>query len=123
MELPKLPEAELEIMMIIWEAQNCVNSDYIMDKLKGVKDWKRTTLLNLLTRLCGRGYLECKKEGKINFYTPLISEKDYLDAESRSFFSKLHKGSLTSLIASLYDSKSVSKEDLEELEAFIKEAE
>lgn len=123
MELPKLPEAELEIMMIIWEAQNCVNSDYIMDKLKGVKDWKRTTLLNLLTRLCGRGYLECKKEGKINFYTPLISEKDYLDAESKSFFSKLHKGSLTSLIASLYDSKSVSEEDLEELEAFIKEAE
>lgn len=123
MELPKLPEAELEVMMIIWEAQKSVNSDYIMDKLKGVKDWKRTTLLNLLTRLCGRGYLECKKEGKINFYTPIIFEKDYLDAESKSFFSKLHKGSLTSLIASLYDSKSVSKEDLEELEAFIKEAE
>lgn len=123
MELQKLPEAELEIMLIIWEAGESVNSDYIMDKLKGVKAWKRTTLLNLLTRLSGRGYLECKKEGKINFYTPLISEKEYLEYESKSFFSKLHKGSLTSLIASLYDSQSVSKEDLEELEAFIKEAE
>ena len=123
MELQKLPEAELEIMMIIWEAQKSVNSDYIMEKLKGVKKWKRTTLLNLLSRLCERGYLECRKEGKINIYTPLVKEKDYLDNASRSFFEKLHKNSLTSLIASLYDSKSVSKADLEELEKFIREAE
>lgn len=123
MVMEKLPDAELEIMMIIWEAGESVNSDYIMEKLKGVKEWKRTTLLNLLTRLCGRGYLECRKNGKINIYTPLINEKDYLDSASKSFFEKLHKNSLTSLIASLYDSKSVSKEDLEELEKFIKEAE
>lgn len=123
MELAKLPEAELEIMMIIWETQKSVNSDYIMEKLKGVKKWKRTTLLNLLSRLCERGYLECHKEGKINIYTPLVKEKDYLDNASRSFFEKLHKNSLTSLIASLYDSKSVSKSDLEELEKFIREAE
>lgn len=122
MELSKLPEAELEIMMIIWEADGRVNSDYIMEKLKGIKGWKRTTLLNLLSRLCDRGYLECKKEGKINFYMPIVKEKDYLDNASRSFFEKLHKNSLTSLIASLYDSKSVSKEDLEELEKFIREA-
>lgn len=123
MELQKLPEAELEIMMIIWEAEKSVNSEYIMEKLKGVKDWKRTTLLKLLTRLCERGYLDCRKDGKINIYTPLVREKDYLDNVSKSFFERLHKNSLTSLIASLYDSKSVSKEDLEELEKFIKEAE
>lgn len=121
--MEKLPDAELEIMMIIWEAGESVNSDYIMEKLKGIKNWKRTTLLNLLTRLCGRGYLECGKNGKMNIYTPLINEKDYLDNASKSFFEKLHKNSLTSLIASLYDSKSVSKEDLEELEKFIREAE
>lgn len=119
----KLPDSELEIMLIIWEADQNVNSEYIMEKLSGVKSWKRSTLLNLLTRLCDRGYLECKKDGKINFYTPLISEKEYLDAESKNFFARLHKNSLKSLIASLYDSKSVSKEDLEELKEFIKEAE
>lgn len=122
MELQKLPEAELEIMLIIWEENRRVNSDCIMEKLKGVKKWKRSTLLNLLTRLCDRGYLECKKEGKINYYTALVAEKDYIESESKNFFTKLHKNSLKSLIASLYDSKSVSKEDLEELEEFIKEA-
>lgn len=122
MDLQKLPEAELEIMLIIWEAETAVNSEYIMEKLRGVKEWKRTTLLNLLTRLCDRGYLKCEKDGKINRYTPLIAEKDYLESESRSFFSKLHKNSLKSLIASLYDTNSISEEDLKELEDFIKEA-
>lgn len=122
MDLQKLPEAELEIMLIIWETDETVTSEYIMDKLKGVKKWKRTTLLNLLTRLCERGYLKCEKDGKINCYTPLVAEKDYLESESRSFFSKLHKNSLKSLIASLYDTNSISEEDLKELEDFIKEA-
>lgn len=122
MEIQKLPEAELEIMLIIWEAQECINSEYIMEKLKGVREWKRTTVLNLLTRLCRRGFLECRKDGKVNVYTPLIQEKEYLDEESKNFFDKLHKSSLKSLIASLYDSKSVSEQDLRELEEFIKEA-
>lgn len=122
MEIQKLPEAEFEIMLIIWEADGQVNSEYIMEKLEGIKEWKRTTLLKLLERLCGRGYLKCEKNGKINYYTPLIAEKDYLESESRSFFEKLHKSSLKSLVASLYDGKTVSKKDLEELEEFIREA-
>lgn len=122
MELQKLPEAELEVMLIVWENGQSVNSEYLMNKLQGVKDWKRTTLLKLLERLCARGFLCCKKNGKINLYTPLITKKEYVERESRSFLEKMHKGSITSLVASLYDGKSISKEDLEELEKMIKEA-
>lgn len=120
--MQKLPEAELEIMLIIWNSEGKVSSEYIMQQLQGVKTWKRSTLLNLLARLCDRGYLLCEKNGKLNVYTALVSEKEYLDIESKIFFSKLHKNSIKSLIASLYDSKSLSKEDLKELEDFIKEA-
>lgn len=121
MELQKLPEAELEVMLIIWESGQSVNSEYLMLKLQGVKEWKRTTLLKLLERLCDRGYLSCDKSGKVNIYTPLITEKEYIEKESKTFLEKLHRGSLTSLIASLYDGKSISKEDLKELEEMIKE--
>ncbi len=123
MKLQKLPEAELEIMLIIWETEGNVNSEYIMKKLDGVKSWKRTTVLNLLTRLCDRGYLVCEKRGKVNYYTPSVKRKDYLEYESKSFLKKLYNNSLTSFIASLYDGKSISKEDLNEIEKFIKEVE
>lgn len=43
--------------------------------------------------------------------------------ESKSFLQKAHDNSLTSLVASLYDGKNISKEDLDELKKFIEEAE
>ena len=42
-ELKRLPDAELEVMMIIWEAEGTVTSDYIMERID--KDWAKTTLL------------------------------------------------------------------------------
>lgn len=116
----KIPEAELEIMMIIWDADKSINADYIMERLH--KSWVKTTLLNFLTRLVKRGFLSCEKSGRINIYTPLIKKEDYLKEESKSFLSRLHSGSVTSLVASLYDGGGITKEDLTELERFIREA-
>ena len=69
-ELKRLPDAELEVMMIIWEAEGTVTSDYIMDRID--KDWAKTTLLNLLIRLCDRGFVKCDKVGKHNTYTAIV---------------------------------------------------
>ena len=117
----KLPEAELEIMLVVWDAQGPVTSDYIMERLE--KDWTKPTLLNLLTRLCGRGFLHCDKEGRHNVYSVLIPREDYVQEASSTLLRKLHHNSLTSLVASLYDGQKVSKADLEELKRFIEEAE
>ena len=119
-ELPHIPDSEREIMLAIWEEGQGVTSDILMKKLN--KSWKRTTLLNLLTRLCERGFLSCEKQGKINIYTSLVKQEDYLREESVNFLQKLHHNSLASLVASLYDGNAISKEDLQELEKFVKEA-
>lgn len=117
----KLPEAELEIMLVIWDAGEAVTSDYIMERLH--KDWTRPTLLNLLTRLCKRGFLHCGKDGRHNIYSVLIPREDYVQEASSTLLQKLHHNSLTSFVASLYDGQKVSKADLEELKKFIEDAE
>lgn len=120
-----LPECENEIMMIIWEKseldQKGVTCDEIMEKLD--KTWTKTTVLNFLTRLCKRGFLECEKQNRVNLYSPAVKKEDYLKSESESFLKRMHNSSLSSLIASLYDGKNISKDDLEELKKFIEEAE
>ena len=115
----KLPDSELEIMMVIWGAPAPVDSTYIMERLD--KTWVKPTVLNFLTRLCERGFLECEKDGRKNLYHPLIAREEYLKCESVSFFQKLHKNSLKSLITSLYDGNGVTREDLNELKSFIEE--
>ena len=119
--IKKLPEAELEIMLVVWDAEAAVTSDYIMERLH--KDWTKPTLLKLLTRLTERGFLRCDKEGRHNLYTVLVPREDYVQEASGTFLQKLHHNSLTSLVASLYDGQKVSKADLEELKRFIEEAE
>lgn len=120
MKLTRLPDAELEIMLVLWEADGAVNSDYLLEKLH--KNWVKPTLLNLLSRLCDRDFVTCEKNGRYNIYTPAVKKEDYLKQETAGFLNKLHHGSLTSLVTALYDGKSITKADLAELESFIRGA-
>jgi len=121
MEIPKLPDAELEIMKIIWHQGTEATSAQIMEGLEGQKEWAVTTVLNFLARLVDRGFLKVERKGKINIYTVIIDENAYLEIESKSFLERLHGSSLKSLVVSLYDGKAISKSDLAELKSFIEE--
>jgi len=117
--IPKLPDAELMIMNIVWRGESETTSAQITKTLEGQKDWTITTILTFLSRLVERGFLTVRKEGRQNFYTAAIEESAYVESESKTFLQRLHGNSLTSLVAALYDGKAVNKADLEELKAYI----
>ncbi|MDP4119294.1 MAG: BlaI/MecI/CopY family transcriptional regulator [Bacillota bacterium] len=117
--LQRIPDAELEIMMVMWEANSEVNSDYIMERLH--KSWAKPTLLNLLNRLYDRGFVDFHKEGKFKIYSTKIRQEDYICSESKSFLKKLHHNSIKSFIAALCESNGITKKELKELENFIKD--
>jgi predicted transcriptional regulator len=121
MAIPRLPDAELEIMKIVWNCEGEVTSAYVSQKLEGKKDWAVTTVLNFLARLVDRGFLTVKRNNKTNSYTPIINEETYLKSESQSFLKRLHGNSIRSLLASLYDGNPVTHDDLDELKRFIDE--
>lgn len=120
-EIKRLPDAELEIMKIIWDAEEEVTTAYIMKELEGIKTWGNTTVLNFLARLVERGFIKSERIGKGNVYTALIEEHSYLQNESKSFLERLHGNSIRSLIASLYSTQTITDKDLKELQNFINE--
>ena len=79
-----------------------------------------TQTLKLLSRLEDRGFVAREKAGRGNRYRPLVRREEYLAAESRSFLERLHGGSLPSLVASLMESRSLSEQEVAELEAILK---
>lgn len=121
-KIKRLPDSELEIMMIIWAAGGPVTSAFVSEKLKDKKNWKITSVLTFLARLVEKGFITSRREGKINLYSPVIREEDYLKSESKSFLEKLYGNSLTTFVASLYKSNTIRDEDLAELRQFIDEA-
>lgn len=119
-DIMRLPDTELEIMKVIWECQKTSSTSEVKERLERNRPWNISALQTLLNRLINRGFLETYKEGKNKFYIPLVSEKDYLAVENKAFLEKVNNSSVTKLVASLYDSKSISEEDLDELAAFIR---
>lgn len=119
-EIMRLPDTELEIMKAIWESGKTLSTSEVKALLERNRPWNVSALQTLLNRLIDRGFLESYKEGKNRFYTSLVEEEAYLAVENKAFLEKVNDRSLTKLVASLYDSKSISEEDLDELAAFIR---
>ena len=114
----RLPDAELEVMKALWSLERYpAHTGEIAARLD--KSWKAPTLLKLLSSLEDRGFVAGTKEGRANGYTPLVEERDYLSRESRSFLERVHGGSLSSLVASLYPEVSLTQEDLAALERIL----
>ena len=119
-ERRRLPDAELEVMQALWsQTQYPVTTAELLPRL-AEHQWQTATLLKLLSRLEDRGFVAREKAGRGNRYRPLVRREEYLAAESRSFLERLHGGSLPSLVASLMESRSLSEQEVAELEAILK---
>ena len=82
-----------------------------------------TTILSLLARLEAKNFVKVTKQGKMNLYTPLVSQSDYQAHESQSVLEKLYGNSLKKFVTSLYQGKKVSPEEIQDLSDFLKELE
>ena len=121
MEKQKLPDTELKVMQAIWHIEPPASTSAVREELQKERPWNLSALQTLLGRLVRRGFLQTEKQGKSRYYTPLVTEEDYLAEYSRRYFQKWTGGSLRDLVACLYVNHSVTKEDLEELKAFIED--
>ena len=60
-EYKRLPDSELEVMLIIWEARGQISTSDIMQRLKKKKSLQ--LVQNSLNRLEGKGFVQCEKIG------------------------------------------------------------
>lgn len=121
--IKKLPDAEFEVMKVIWHSEIPIVGNTIVEKL-GVetqKEWKLQTVHKLLTRLEERGFLQSEKTGKQRFFTPLIAEEDYLQYETQNFVKSHYQGSLLNMVNALYQGNNLEEKDLNELQVWLDE--
>lgn len=119
--MKRLPDSELEIMMIIWDYNKPVTRFEIEERMEKGKKLSPTTILSFLSRLQEKGFVEVRKSGKNNVYLTLVEREDYRKVESRNVLKRLYQNSARNFLAALYDGESLSGEDLRELEEYISE--
>lgn len=109
-----ITDSEYRIMRILWKSEKHMSVADVVNEL-GSNDWSASTVSTFLQRLLKKGIIACDKKGKANLYYPLLGQSEYDLSETESFLSKLYKGSVKNLVASLYENKKLSKEDISEL--------
>ena len=122
MELPekKLSDAELDVMLAVWQNRPPVLRSDLEEQLKS-HNWADTTVLTLLSKLVEKGYLSVERQGRHNLYRPLVSEQEYRRWANRSFLEKMYQSSLRRMVASLVETRDLTDDDLAELERFVAE--
>ena len=115
-------EAELEIMKVIWRAKEPITS---LDIGKEVEErgWKKTTIATFLTRLVDKGALSADKQGKLYYYTPLITEKEYRKSQTKNLIKTLYNGSVRDFAVSFFEEQRLSDDDIKELRAIFEDRE
>lgn len=121
MNVRRLPEAEQELMMIIWEAKRPVTRIEIEEKMCSGKNVMPSTVLTLLSRLEERGFLVKEKRGKINYYTAIREKEPYLQETGKKVLKNLFGNSLSLFAAALYSGERLSDTEIDKLQNFLDE--
>ncbi len=119
MKYRSLPNSELELMMIIWNAGRPLTRMEIERQLPKDRKLSKTTVLSFLSRLEEKKFVKVEKEGRNNRYIPLIKKEDYQKQESSSALKKLYGNSVKTFVAALYDGKELSKSQIDELRDYL----
>lgn len=118
----RLPDAEQEVMQAVWACNIPAARTDIEEILFKTHPMAMTTLLTLLTRLSEKGFLTIEKKGRRSYYTPCVSQEEYLASQSKNFFEKLCGGNLSTFANALCDS-GLTKEELAELRSLLERGE
>lgn len=107
-----LSDAEREIMEVIWTKNEAVGVGELTAAFADERGWKMQTVSTFLTRLTEKGMLLCKKQGAQNRYWPAVSAADYRTRKTRSFLEAEYSGSVKNMLAALYDTDGIDREEL-----------
>jgi len=115
--IPKIADAELEVMRILWREGRSLSFAEILAEFEGREKRSKSTVQTLVVRLRDKGAISAQTH-YVTLYSSNITEQEYIQAEGKAFLDKLFSGSAKKLAASLCQSGQLNENDIDELKEF-----
>ena len=122
MEPLTLTNSEWYVLDSLWERSPMTVME-LVSALHEKVGWAKSTTITTLRRMEGKGLLHCQVEGRTRHYTPAVERQSAARQETRSFLDRVYQGSVGLMVSSMAREKALTKEEIEELYAILKEAE
>lgn len=116
--IPKISEAEWEIMKIIWK-KSPVTSEQIIDELAVKKEWNPKTVKSFLNRLVNKEAIGYTKSGRNYLYHPIVTEEECVSMESQSFLNRVYDGAIEMLFSHYLKREKLSNKEIEKLQKIL----
>ena len=115
----KISGSELEVMKVLWEAEDALPLTDIRTTLQSRFQWSDPTVKTLLRRLCEKTVVAQEKRN-VFYYSPRISQEDYNTWAANDLVNRLFKGSARNRVAALVRADGLTEEDIGELRRMFK---
>ena len=120
-ELPRISEAELEIMKVLWE-KSPQTANEVIKELESIVDWNPKTIRTLINRLVQKEAVSYHQEkGRMYAYYPLVSQDFYLQVETKSLLKRFCGVAFKPLLGNFLKEEKLSSEDINELRQILDE--
>ena len=116
--LPQIPEAEFEVMKIVWKYAP-ISTNEITERLVKTTTWNPKTIQTLIKRLVTKGALTYEKQSRVFVYTPLVDENEYIGQESRSFLNRFYNGNITSMLSAFIENEKLTENEISTLRSLL----
>lgn len=120
--MSKPTESELEILSLLWELKEA-SVRQIHERLSETKDTGYTTTLKIMQIMHAKGMVSRDEENRSHIYKPATNQKETQKSLLKNLVTTAFGGSAQRLVMQALGQEKPSKEDLNEIRAFLDQLE
>ena len=113
--------SEWPIMELLWESPRTLME--LVSELAQQTGWSKSTVTTMVRRMDDKGLITFHTEGRTKIFRPAVSREDVAARETDSLLRRAYRGSVGLLVSAMAQRNDLTKEDISELYAILKEAE
>ena len=114
----KPTESELEILSLLWEMKES-SVRQIHERLAETKDTGYTTTLKTMQNMHAKGMVNRNEEQRTHIYSPVTNQKETQKSLLKNLVTTAFGGSAQKLVLQALGEENPSKEELDEIRAFL----
>ncbi|WP_192348078.1 BlaI/MecI/CopY family transcriptional regulator [Algoriphagus sp. Y33] len=120
--MSKPTESELEILSLLWEMEEA-SVRQIHERLAETKDTGYTTTLKTMQNMYAKQMVSRNEEQRTHIYSPSTNQRDTQKSLLRNLVTTAFGGSAQKLVLQALGEEQPSKEELDEIRAFLDQLE
>ena len=117
----RFSDGEWKLMDLLWEQEPRTIGEMV-EALKQDTGWNKSTIFMMLKRLLEKGAVRVEMGGRYQLYYPVVVREEATQRETENFLSKVYRGSVGMMLASMAGQKKLSKDEIDELYVILRDA-